>query len=300
MKSPDRLSETVVARIEGGLGNQLFQYAAAISLADRLGAPLGLDLRALASNGDRPFQLNLYKTRFRILSSEELDLLPEPRPNRWRRLSADLRRSIGASRKLLPFWPEGFEFDPRFEKISCPVYLVGYWQSERYFHGHRAALLHDLQLLNAPVTPHPMLRNIRASNSVALHIRRGDYVTNASAAQFHGLCDLAYYHDALELMRQRLESPEIFVFSDDLDWAREHLQTTLPMHFVEGHAPEQGYLDLELMRQCRHHVIANSSFSWWGAWLAESTSQIVCAPKRWFAAPDVNTDDVVPLGWIRL
>jgi hypothetical protein len=300
MNSPNQLKGSVVTRIEGGLGNQLFQYAAAIALADRLGCDLALDLRALSKNGDRQFQLGLYKSRFRILAAGELALLPESRVSRWRRISADAKRFFLGRHSLQTFWARGFEFDPRFESISVPVYLVGYWQSEFYFQSHRARLLSDLQLVNPKELVHPLQTRLSSCNSIALHIRRGDYVSNGAASQFHGVCDIAYYHSAIEFICRHTSSPEAFVFSDDIDWARVNLKLTIPMHFVEGHSAEAGHLDLELMRRCKHHVVANSSFSWWGAWLAQSENQIVCAPKRWFAASEVNSEDVVPQRWVRL
>lgn len=289
----------VIARIEGGLGNQLFQYAAARSLADRLGCDLALDLRGLAHNGDRPFQLDLYRIRAGIADGAQLAGLPDWRPSRWRRLRASLAQATPALCDYPMFWPRSFAFDPRFDRISRPVYLVGYWQCERYFAWNRAQLLQDIELIDAPPAI-PLLERIRTSRSVALHVRRGDYVSNAAAAQFHGLCDMAYYQRAVAALKSEYADIEVFVFSDEPDWARANLQLGVPTYIVDAHPPEKGFLDMELMRHCQHHIIANSSFSWWGAWRCEREGQRVYAPSRWFADAGVDTSDVVPARWVRL
>lgn len=291
----------VIARIEGGLGNQLFQYAAARSLADRLGCGLALDLRGLVQNGDRPFQLDLYRIRAEIATPELLASLPDWRSTRWGRIRSALSLTMPALCSFPVFWPRSFAHDPRFEQITLPVYLVGYWQSEKYFAWNRAQLLHDIQLrASLPAAFASLQERISATHSVALHIRRGDYVSNAAAAQFHGLCDMGYYQRAVQALQDEHPDIEVFVFSDEPDWARAHLQLTVPMHVVDANPPDQGHIDMELMRQCRHHVIANSSFSWWGAWRCESPGQRVYAPSRWFADPGVDTSDVIPARWTRL
>ena len=289
----------VIARIEGGLGNQLFQYAAARSLADRLGCDLALDLRGLVENGDRPFQLDVYRIRASVASSQQLQGLPDWRSSRWGRIRANLSQFAPAFLSFPVFWPRSFAFDRRFEQIGRPVYLVGYWQSEKYFAWNRTRLLQDIQLLvPLPANTH-LLEDIRNNHCVALHIRRGDYVSNTAAAQFHGLCDMAYYHAAINALKARFPDIHVFVFSDEPAWARANLVLDVPTRYVDANPPDQAHVDLELMRQCRHHVIANSSFSWWGAWLGETPAQVVYAPERWFADPATDTADVVPARWIQ-
>ena len=279
------------------IGNQLFQYAAARSLADRLGCELALDLRGLAENGDRPFQLDLYKTRCSIADAALLNTLPPWRSSRSGRLRSRIAQCAPGFYAYPVFWPRDFSFDPSFERIEHPVFLVGYWQSEKYFAWNRYLLLQDLQLRTPIESNHPVLARIRSANSVALHVRRGDYVSNSAAADFHGTCDMTYYAAAVADLCKRHGRVELFVFSDEPEWARTHLKFDVPTHILDLHSPEQGHLDLELMRHCKHHVIANSSFSWWGAWLSESTVQQVYAPRRWFRDPGVNTSDVIPLRW---
>lgn len=287
----------VIARIEGGLGNQLFQYAAARSLADRLGCELALDLRGLAENGDRPFQLGLYRIRASVASSADLEGLPGWRSSRVGRVRSRVSQLLPSVFSFPVFWPASFAFDRRFERISRPVYLVGYWQTEKYFAWNRARLLQDIQLVDPLEADTPLLDLIRTTNSVALHIRRGDYVTNSAAAQFHGLCDMDYYQAAVAALQDRLADMHVFVFSDEPGWARENLKFGVPAHFVDANGADKGHIDLELMSRCRHHVIANSSFSWWGAWRSQSPDQLVYAPRRWFRDSGTDTSDVIPSRW---
>lgn len=289
--------EKVIARIEGGLGNQLFQYAAARSFADRLGCDLALDLRGLAQNGDRPYQLDLFRLRAEIADERLIESLPPWRSSRWGRVRSSLSQYLPAVFSYPVFWPRSFAYDARVERIRRPVYFVGYWQSERYFAWNRSRLLQDIQLVE-PLPPYtPWLDEIRRTNSVALHIRRGDYVTNAAASRFHGLCDLAYYQEAFQSLSRQLTDLRVFVFSDEPQWAKANLRFEVPTQYVESNP---AHVDLELMRECRHHIIANSSFSWWGAWLCKREGQVVYAPRRWFSDPGTDTSDVVPSGWIKL
>lgn len=294
------LFDHVVARIEGGLGNQLFQYAAARSLADRLQCGLLLDVRGIAENGDRPYQLDLYHVRAEVAGAETLATLPTWRSSRAGRIRQSLSFAIPGMVCSPVFWPRSFAYDGRIERLRHPVYMVGYWQTERYFAWNRARLLQDLTLLPGATADVGWVQKIRDCNSVSLHVRRGDYVSSPMAAQHHGTCDMAYYQHAIALLLTQQPDLEVFVFSDEPQWAADHLRLHAPIHIVDANPPERGYLDLELMRLCRHHVLANSSFSWWGAWLCVHPGQTVYAPGRWFANPSIDARDIIPLHWRRL
>lgn len=287
----------IIARIEGGLGNQLFQYAAARSLADRLGCDLALDLRGLAENGDRPYELHRYRIRASLAVTSELHCLPEWRSSRRSRLHSRISQLFPEVFSFPVFWASSFAFDNRFEKIKNPVYLVGYWQSEKYFLWNRHRLLQDIQLV-VPLASHtPILNIIGQTTSVALHIRRGDYVTNPAASQYHGLCDLVYYQCAVEDIKSKLNNINVFVFSDEPEWARSNINFDVPTQIMDANSSENGFVDLELMSRCQHHIIANSSFSWWGAWRSQSPDQRVYAPHRWFRDLATDISDVVPSRW---
>jgi Glycosyl transferase family 11 len=292
--------DSIIVRIEGGLGNQLFQYACGRSLADRLGCGLALDLRGLDVQGDRPFQLNSYRIRADIADSDLINSLPNSQPSRWGRFKSRAAQLFPIIYSFPIFWSRTFAFDQRFEQLTHPVYLVGYWQSEKYFDWNRAALLNDIQPILPLASDAPWLHEIENTSSVALHIRRGDYVSNAQSAAFHGLCDIAYYQKAVKNLKLHVPDMQVFVFSDEIEWAKKNLTLDVPTHYVESSGVDAGHRDIELMRRCKHHIIANSSFSWWGAWLCTYAGQRVCAPARWFADAKTVTSDVIPARWLKI
>ena len=287
----------VVVRIEGGLGNQLFQYATARSLADRLGCELALDLRGLAANGDRPFQLDRYQIRAHVASDELFRILPPPRNSRMGRIKARLSMQWPVICEYPIFWSSSFAYDARFESISHPVYLVGYWQSEKYFAWNRSAILHDLRICGS-LALDPVLRHeIDTTESVALHVRRGDYISNPAAAAYHGVCGMDYYEEAVERMKARVSNPLVFVFSDDPTWVGDNLRIDVPFRIIESRGADADLIDFELMSLCQHHILANSSYSWWAAWRCPVPGQFVFAPSRWVQDQGLDTSDVVPKRW---
>jgi hypothetical protein len=145
-----------------------------------------------------------------------------------------------------------------------------------------------------------VLTEIRKYNAVSIHIRRGDYVSNPSAAAVHGICSLEYYEAAIQFIASRTDQPFFFVFSDDPQWAKNNLKTKHPTYFVEEDGTNKGAADMCLMSTCNHHIIANSSFSWWGAWLNNKADKIVVAPQIWFRDTTINTRDLLPAQWYEL
>lgn len=136
--------------------------------------------------------------------------------------------------------------------------------------------------------------------AVSLHVRRGDYVSDARTHAAHGLCSIDYYRAAVRYIIDRVEAPEFFVFSDDIAWARGNLDISHPCHYLDHNRGAESYNDMRLMSLCHHHIIANSSFSWWGAWLNPRDDKIVVAPARWFASGNRRLDDLFPPGWVTL
>ena len=144
-----------------------------------------------------------------------------------------------------------------------------------------------------------VLEDINTTNSIAIHVRRGDYVSVESVAQTHGVCSLNYYRRAIDFVTHKVENPQFFIFSDDPEWVSEHLSTGYPTSYVIHNGPEEAFQDLRLMSLCQHQIIANSSFSWWGAWLNKNAEKIVIAPRRWFLDKR-NTSDMCPENWNRI
>ena len=138
------------------------------------------------------------------------------------------------------------------------------------------------------------------ANAICVHIRRGDYVTNTVASETHGVCDIEYYQDGIQQIAKNLSQPHCFIFSDDIEWARANLLTNIPMTFVDFNGPNEAHQDLWLMAACKHFVIANSSLSWWGAYLGRHPGKQVIAPKHWFRDKALNTSDLYLADWIRI
>lgn len=288
----------ICVRLEGGLGNQLFQYAAGRALAMKHRTELLLDLSALTRRSrtvtPRQMELRHFRVVGRTASSREAKVLPL------------LRRVPRLSRWISP-WVTHVErsvnYDEAFWTLPDQSYLCGYWQSYRYASGIGKSLLEEL-VPREPLSSRSLriAEEISANSSVALHVRRGDYVSLASAAQFHGVLPIRYYIEAIKLVRAAIPSPRFFVFSDDQDWCKAQLPLgAAEVVHVEHNTGSNSWQDFVLMSLCRHNIIANSSFSWWGAWLADQrwagSSRQVIAPLRWFSEGESNTRDRFPSHW---
>jgi len=194
-----------------------------------------------------------------------------------------------------------FNFDPGVLELTGDVCLDGYWQSERYFKDV-ADIIRDALKVTLPMTGRnlDLSRRIGDVDAVSLHVRRGDYLIDQQVLEWHGVCGLDYYRQAIDYIVDWVKRPEFFVFSDEPEWAKAHLEFDHPVTFIDHNPPDKGYEDLRLMTICRHHIVANSSFSWWGAWLASSNDQIVLAPHKWFATDELDASDIYPANWIKI
>jgi hypothetical protein len=295
----DRTSSTepgnmVIARLMGGLGNQMFQYAAARRIALKNGWPIKLDVSGFGSYRRRAYALGHFRIVEDFASPEDIRRLKRTR------LGLFLQR-LAASARQTHVQERHFHFDPRVRDIRSGVYLAGYWQSDKYF-ADVADTIRAEFTPRAPASGRNLgtLRLIESANSVSVHVRRGDYVSNPSAKRLHGCCSPDYYRRALAEISNRVREPHFFVFSDDASWARENLAIDGPVVFVDHNGPGEAHEDLRLMSRCRHHVIANSTFGWWGAWLGAHPDQIVVAPKKWFASGSNDTRDLFPDRWLQL
>lgn len=283
----------IAVRLIGGLGNQMFQYAAARALADRLGTDLVLDPREFAHYTLHAYGLEDFCVRARRGEPADFSRFPE-----WQRKLFSRLRWLNPGTR---FYAEpSFAFDPAWNSLAGDLLVSGYFQSERYFLPSRTALLADFH----PRKPlgarnEAVAAEARGSESVMIHVRRGNYVTDARTLSIHGVCSPDYYRAAIVQLRAECANPRFFVFSNDMQWSRENLPLGDDAVFVEGNgdAPE---MDIHLMAQCRHHIIANSSFSWWGAWLADTPGQVVIAPDPWFDAPGMAAPDLLPGHWRRI
>lgn len=283
----------IAVRIRGGLGNQLFQYAAGRACALRLGTELALDLRDWRK--PQPYAFGLGHFRIRTVEPPPLP------PARGDGPAAAVAWALSRPR-MRSYRERTLGYDPGIEQVRDNTLLKGYWQSERYFADHAETIRAELAFAEPPEGETArLLEEIAALPAVSLHVRRGDYVSNARYNAAHGTTGLDFYRRAMErIAAEMAEEPVVFAFSDDPDWVRENLALPFEIRFVTHNTAETAHEDMRLMAACRHHVIANSTFSWWGAWLNPSPTKIVYAPRRWFADPGKVNPDITPEGWHRL
>lgn len=283
----------ICVKLMGGLGNQMFQYAIAAAVAARNQAKVYVDRSFLEKQSD-----GSYTQRHYALS--ELRCQPNAAGCLLRK-ELQLAQKYPSLPKLLPFIPVPFsEESPQFQKrvseIRRSVLFIGYWQSEKYFQDYRPNLLREFAPRHRLSNEAQVIRHLieQSPESVSIHVRRGDYVKLASAAAYHGVASLEYYQKAIDLIHARTIKPSFFLFSDDPDWVAANLKVS-NSHLVKYLTEIE---DLTLMKICKHNIIANSSFSWWAAWLNNNPGKIVIAPKKWFSH-DKNPD-LIPSSWIQI
>jgi Glycosyl transferase family 11 len=292
----------IAATLVGGLGNQLFQYAAGRSLALRHDTELVLDLSLLRGPQSelatpRAYELGCFQVEARTVESvRSWESLPAA-SGAGLRTRSRIRR---ARARFTVLRQRGFELQPAFFGAPDDTLLVGFWQSEAYFADQAERLRRDLVLPAPAPAAAELLARVASDASVSVHVRRGDYAHDAATRRVHGLLPEAYHRAALEEIAGRTGTAlDVHVFSDEPAWCREHLDLGLPFTVVDL-AGAPAYEELRAMSACRHHVVANSSFSWWGAWLDARPDAIVVAPRQWVADTSIDTAHVVPERWIRL
>jgi hypothetical protein len=292
----------VVVQLAGGLGNQMFQYAAGRALAQQWQTTLKLDLSYFDGQDLRAYSLGGFKLQPQFATHTEVAWLTGKhlrRLARWRyRLAQALRppgqRAVVTEQHYLHYQPELFG-------SARDVYLAGYWQNARYFETQGEHLRDEFRPAGKLWPDHQALNEaIAAGCAVGVHVRRGDYVSDVSTNQVHGVCSPDYYGACARALLAQLPEAHFFVFSDDIGWAHKYLALGGPMTFAAQPPAERDFEQLVLLSRCRHLILANSTFSWWGAWLGEHDGQIVYAPKRWFSTDQYDTSDFIPAHWRRL
>lgn len=289
----------IIVKLIGGLGNQMFQYAAGRALAKKYNTTLKLDLSGYEQQINmtpRAYELQIFNTQAKIANWLEIrlhqPLMGRPEP-KWLRSLTD---------KIFtpqPRWDEGeTDYNESFNEIKNGTLIEGYFQSEKYFKNISEEIRSDFSL-SAQTEPlsEEYLNEIKNGNTVSLHVRRGDYLSRPDAAAYHGALDLDYYKEAIKVISEKIKQPHFVVFSDDLEWCRETLPLPADTIFVAG---QKAYQDLLLMSHCQNHIIANSSFSWWGAWLNPNPNKIVIGPRHWFKGRRFNIDDRLPAEWLKI
>ena len=264
----------IIVKIQGGFGNQLFEYAAGYSCAKKLGFDFYLDKELYDSDKFRDYNLNKFNIIENIATK---DIVGNLNKN-------TLFSHTSFSERHLSF---------NFKQIKKSAYLRGYFQSEKWFKDYNEEIkkmftFKDLSFIENK----DILADIKNSNSICVHARFGDYV----GTKTFDVCKKQYFEDSIEYIKQKVENPKFFIFSDDTKKAKEilgHVDAT----FVSTSSLLE---DFYLMQNCKHSIIPNSSFSWWASYLNTNPNKVIIAPKTWFGDREHDFEDVVPDNWIKI
>jgi hypothetical protein len=287
----------IIVKIYGGMANQLFQYAAGYALSLKHGVPLKLDISYFQEpNTDtkREFELNKFFIDYQIASQEEIHQIFK------------FGKLDYAWNKLMPYSKKRFYgekqicYDVNFFKLGSHVYLRGYFQSEKYFLECKLSILKQFIFRNmADDQIHLFFEKLNQQKTVALHVRLGDYL-NPSANSVMAPFDLAYYKRAIEFIQKHIDDPVFLVFSDQIPLAKQLLTIEANFIFIDASFSKNADEDFYLMQCCQHHIIANSTFSWWAAYLNQQPHKKVVAPQKWYKKHFGGTTDLYPENWVIL
>jgi len=291
----------IIVKLMGGLGNQMFQYATGLALARKHNVPFRADLNFLLDRRKRYYEFTQRKYALDIFAEppeaaddREIKRFLYPRHgNRY--VYHALKRLYGEKNV---YREDDVRTVPDFFSLPSEAYLDGYWQNPGYF----SSIAEELRVRFAPANGLPashqeLWRRIKGSASVCLHVRKGDYVGHPEL----DVLDPDYYYRAIERLSEKVSEPRFFVFSDDIGWCRENLRTDAARTvFVDTFPGEKAEYDFRLMSECRHFIIGNSTFSWWGAWLGNDPRKIVIAPKRWSRSQEEEVSSTLEKDWTAL
>jgi len=288
----------IVVKMQGGLGNQMFQYAFGLSIAQKLKSRLYFDTTFFNQEHNltpRKYELDIFNAKINIAGDKLIGKFISPGKLQRLKNKTGVGETTAYTESSLNYYADVFSVKP-------PAYFEGFWPSERYFAEYRQLVRNGFTFKALLSTESIHLANIiqQQQNAVSLHIRRGDYVSSASTNQIHGICSLSYYHAAIDCVKQQVENPVFYLFSDDAEWVAQNLLPGIPnATLIQHNQGDDSWQDMALMSKCRHHIIANSSFSWWGAWLNPYQNKMVIAPKNWFNATSeyFNAADIIPENW---
>jgi hypothetical protein len=294
---------TVYSNLCGGLGNQMFQYACGRALSLHRRAPFALVVDMFDQpSAHQGFELKrVFNVKAPVANLSEAAPIPGwARNPKVRRLLATGPGQFFAPRSF--FTERTLRYQPEIWEKSATVYLHGYWQTAAYFDRYAPQIRMDLAFAE-PVDGRNLVlsRELATTTSVSVHVRRGDYVTSGKNKSIYAIGTPDYYFRAMDLLLSRYPEARFYAFSDDPGWVREVLAPRFPgLTIVDHNRGPQSYIDMRLMSECRHHIIANSTFSWWGAWLNPRPDKIVVAPREWYATSTKDSTDLIPASWTRL
>lgn len=287
----------VITELNGGLGNQMFQYAIGRSLALKLNTNLQLDVTSFENYKLRRYELDVFNIVAGKADPNNFSFIKDNcRLYKLRQLWQKLRG------KPVGYRERSFSFSKEVLNLTGNIYLQGYWQSEKYFNSITDIIRNDFSLKNSlQKNNQEWADKIKNTvNPVSVHVRHGDYVANPITNEVHGTCSLEYYNKCVEyILRNISRTISVFVFSDDISWTKKNFHWNVPVFFIDGNGEQFAYEEMRLMSLCKYHIIANSSFSWWGAWLDEKPEKRVLAPKKWFNNGPRDMQDLLPEEWLK-
>jgi len=280
----------IIIKLQGGIGNQLFQYSFGKFLMLKKGKNIKFDFFIEGKDTQREYKLGNFNTKVEFSTDKEIKDT-KYRYGFFSKLSRIIKRKIFKN------------YNIGYSKKSLKIengYFEGFWQSYRYLEPIQDILLKEITTKeNIDEKYADLFSQINSSNSVSLHIRRGDYISNPKTKKMHNVFGMEYYVMSIDMIREKILNPTFFVFSDDIEWAKNNLKINSPVVFVSS--PEiKDYEELIIMSKCKNNIIANSSFSWWSAWLNQNKDKLVIAPKKWFNNLSINIDDLIPENWLKI
>jgi hypothetical protein len=318
----------IIAKLSDGLGNQMFQYALGRRLALANNDTLKLDLswfnnRDVHGGTDRTVTIDGFDIDFNPATETDINSVIRaqhvrrffknyiPVINIPPRLSAWLfhyYREVDERSSGNLMWAHRRRFYPGILDIDGDAYIDGYWQANRYVEGIRNILLDDFTVSTEFSGANKRTaEQIKETTAISVHVRRGDQIDRGPSSDKFGNAERpSYYYRASKYITERIDTTDVhfYIFSDDPEWCQTGLNFDYPTTVVDQNDGSTDYKDIQLMRLCNHHIIASSTFSWWGAWLCENKKQIVVAPKPWkrYGYPDgiLNEWNLIPENWILL
>ncbi|MBK2027220.1 alpha-1,2-fucosyltransferase [Allofrancisella guangzhouensis] len=283
-----------IIKVLGGLGNQMFQYAFYLNHASNnnsKGASFldisgfgkyklhnGYELEKIFKNIDKKYASNHdFKALFGIFYY----------------VSKVIKPAFKKSKKYIK--QKELEFDPAYLKLS-EGYFSGYWQSEKYFKNVEDILRHHFKFPALDIRNQEFINNLDHKNTISIHVRRGDYVNHPD---YQNICTLEYYKKGINYFLENYENCHFVIFSNEITWCRKNLKIS-NVSYVDWNNNDDCYKDMQLMSLCNHNIIANSSFSWWGAWLNDNKHKTVISPTKWVNQNFINPNDICPPQWTRI
>ncbi len=288
----------IIIHLTGGLGNQMFQYAAARALQIKKNCVCKFYFKDSYKDATRKYQLDIFNLIIENASKSEIHSYNPVigLRNKWKLL---FRKKM---QYPVYYEKKQFNFDPNFFNCSDNCLISGFWQSEQYFIDIAAVIRHEFTFVPTPNEINTKYINeIKACNSISVHIRRTDYINSIKTNKIHGVCSYEYYENAINHIVENISNPVFYFFSDDIEWTKSTFENSKYIsQFISHNSGSNDYEDMRLMSNCKHHIIANSSFSWWGAWLNPQNDKIVITPKKWVNDIDISIVDLIPKNWVKL